>query len=742
MTESPAQTTLATPAQYLSGVGSMRAARLTKIGIRTAGDLLFCFPRDYEFPAPPSPIDQLREGQSASLVGVIVDAEIVSRTPGRSVFGAVVENETGAVRIVFYNQPFRAEQITFDRRVMISGEPKLNGLRWEFVHPQVTLLEDDGEISKPKILPVYPLTEGIKQNEMRRCVSASIESLAESLTEVLPVDLRDNATAALRAAEIDLRMPLPEIRHAIRQIHWPADRDDLKAARTRFVFQELLVMQLALAMRRRKLTTDLRSPALPASAILDARIINRFPFELTDDQRAAMRQIGLDLARQFPMNRLLQGDVGSGKTVVAIYAMMLAVGHSHQAVLMAPTEVLARQHFNTLTGMLADSRVRIGLLCGSLPAAERRETLRKAASGEIDLMVGTQALLHGIEFKSLALCVIDEQHKFGVRQRVQLRSGGIDPHYLVMSATPIPRSVAMTVFGDVELTTLREKPPGRREVNTYLGRPEWRQRWWAFVKGQLAEGRQVFVVAPRVSASPASASPASASPAGTSPAGTSPAGDVMQDDSETETPLEEDVSSVESLYDELRNETLAGYRVGLLHGRLSSDEKQRIMNSFAKREIDVLVTTTVIEVGIDVPNATVMTIMGAQRFGLAQLHQLRGRVSRGKHPGHVCVFTDGDQSPEEFERLKVFESTSDGFEMAEADFKMRGPGDVLGDRQSGLPPMRIADVLEDIDILQVAREIAQATIDEDPQLANPKWDSLRKQLMRRYGKRLELGDVA
>ncbi|QDV82734.1 ATP-dependent DNA helicase RecG [Planctomycetes bacterium TBK1r] len=723
MTENSIETTLGTPAKFLPGIGSLRAEKLAKIGLRTAGDLLFCFPRSYEFPAPPARVDQLREGQSASLVGTIVDAEIVSRTPGKSIFGAVVQNDSGAVRIVFFNQPFRAEQITFDRRVMISGEPKLNGLRWEFVHPKVTLLEDDGEIKKPRILPIYPLTEGVKQNEMRHYVNAAIDGLCETLTEVLPVDLRDQATAALRAAEIDLRLPLPDICTAVRSIHWPADQNDLAAARTRLVFQELLVMQLALAMRRRKLTTDLRSTPLPASAMLDARIINRFPFELTGDQKAAMKDVGRDMGRQFPMNRLLQGDVGSGKTVVAIYAMMLAVGHSHQAVLMAPTEVLARQHFQTLTRMLADSRVRIGLLCGSLTAAERRETLRKTASGEIDLLVGTQALLYGIEFKNLGLCVIDEQHKFGVRQRVQLRSGGVDPHYLVMSATPIPRSVAMTIFGDVDLTTLREKPPGRGSVNTYLGRDEWRDRWWTFVKKQLDEGRQAFIVAPRVSAQ--------ASP-------TQDDVEVPDEDSATD----EDVSSVETVYEELRTGTLAKYQVGLLHGRLSSDEKRAVMEAFADGETDVLVSTTVIEVGIDVPNATVMTILGAQRFGLAQLHQLRGRVSRGTHAGHVCVFTDGEQSPEEFERLKVLESTSDGFELAEADFKMRGPGDVFGSRQSGMPPLRIADLMNDIDVLQVAREIAQQTIDEDPELSDPKWDALKKQLMRRYGKRLDLGDVA
>ena len=712
MADASLEVSLATPAREI--VGLSKARLLQKIGLRTLGDLCFCFPRDYEFPAPPSRVDQLKDGEPASLVGTITDTELTARTPGKSMFGAIVQNETGAVRILFFNQPFRADQITFNRKVMISGEAKLKGFRFEFVHPKVTFLDGEGTVDKPRILPIYPLTEGVRQADMRNWVCQAFEALAPTLTEVLPVDLRDRATEQLREAGIDLRTPLPHIEDAIRQIHQPEDADQLRGARTRFVFQELLVMQLALAMRRRQLTTELRSSALPNSAMLDARITNRFPFELTGDQKSAMTEIARDMSRQYPMNRLLQGDVGSGKTVVAIYAMMLAVGNSHQAALMAPTEVLARQHFRTLNAMLQGSRVRIGLLCGSLTASERRQVLADAAAGEVDLIVGTQALLHGIEFKSLGLCVIDEQHKFGVRQRVKLRSGGEDPHYLVMSATPIPRSVAMTIFGDVDLTTLREKPPGRGSVNTYLGRPEWRERWWTFVRTQLNEGRQAFIVAPRV--------------------------DAAKNASGEE--AEEDVSSVESVYAQLSDDTLADYRVALLHGRLANDEKQQIMQLFADGEIDVLVSTTVIEVGIDVPNATVMTILGAQRFGLAQLHQLRGRVSRGTHAGHVCVFTDGEQSPEEFDRLKVFEETDDGFELAEADFRLRGPGDVLGARQSGLPPMRIANLLEDLDVLGVARQIAQDTIDEDPQLSDAKLETLRKQLLRRYGKRLDLGDAA
>ncbi len=706
--------TLSTRIEYLPGMGSARANRLARIGLKTVRDVIFLFPRDYERPAEWAEVPELREGKPASLVGTITDAEIVSRTAGKSVFGAIVENESGAVRILFFNQPFRAEQLTFDRRVVISGTPKLNGLRMEFVHPKVTILGDTEELPKPRILPVYPLTEGVKQSELRQLTAEMTESLADSLIEVMPENLRAAAADRLRAAGIEVEGALPAINVAIRSLHRPEDEPQLLAARTRLVFQELLVMQLALAMRRRKLTTDLHAPPLPPTAIIDARILNRFRFELTGDQRKAIEEIGHDMARQFPMNRLLQGDVGSGKTVVAVYAMMLAVAGGRQAVMMAPTEVLARQHYNTLTETLTASRVRIGLLCGSLHAQQRREVTAATAAGEIDILVGTQALVYGeIDFHRLGLCVIDEQHKFGVGQRVALRDGGVDPHCLVMSATPIPRSIAMTMFGDVDLSTLREKPLGRGTVNTYLGHDGWKDRWWGFVRDRLDEGRQAFVVAPRVAS-------------------------VLSDQDETG----EDVSSVESVFEDLCNGPLAEYRVGLLHGRMPNDAKQSVMNSFTTGRLQVLVSTTVIEVGIDVPNATVMTILGAQRFGLAQLHQLRGRVSRGTHAGHVCVFTDGEQPPDEYERLKIFEQTDDGFELAEADFRQRGPGDMLGRKQSGLPPMRIADLSEDVGVLMVARAMAQEMIDEDPDLGADELTELRGQVMRRYGKRLDLGDVA
>jgi ATP-dependent DNA helicase RecG len=742
---------LTTPLQYLPGMGPARADRLRKLGLRKAQDVLFFFPREHQFPPPPTRVADLREGVPATFVGKITDAELVSRTPGKSLFAAIVENESGAVRIVFFNQPFRAEQLTFYKMVRISGAPKLAGLRWEFTHPKYDMIDaeelegdaldvdgldedarDVGEMEAGKsnlatvpsgeILPVYPLTEGIKDYELRRLTRRVSHVLADQVIEVMPPSLRVAVAERLREAEIAILGDLPDIATTLRDIHNPPSAAALNAARLRLIFQELFVMQLALAMRRGSLTGRLQAPAMPCTPQIRQRILRRFPFELTSDQQRVINEIAQEMGRQFPMNRLLQGDVGSGKTVVAIFAMMLAVAAGHQATLMAPTEVLARQHFQTLTKILADSRVRIGLLCGSLTAAERRDTLAKIASGELDLIIGTQALVYDIDFHSLGLCVIDEQHKFGVRQRVRLRAGGVDPHYLVMSATPIPRSVAMTQFGDVDLSTLREKPAGRGEVHTYLADDKWRTRWWDFVRERIAEGRQAYVVAPRVGDS--------------LPASTDDF-DVMEKLDEAE-----DVTSVSRTFEQLRDETFKDYRVELLHGRMRPEVKQAVMQRFAEGEIDVLVSTTVIEVGVDVANATVMTILGANRFGLAQLHQLRGRISRGTHAAHVCVFTDGDRSPDESERLKVFEQTSDGFELAEADFRLRGPGDLLGRKQSGLAPLRIADLNRDVEILQVARAMAQELTDEDPEMAAIELAALREQVLRRYGHKLDLGDGA
>jgi len=576
---------------------------------------------------------------------------------------------------------------------VLSGVPRNRGFRWEMPHPRCQLLADDEQAVGGGILPIYGLTEGIPQHLMRRIVGRVVEQCAGIVEEVFP--------PALLA-----RWNLLGIQEALRTIHGPASESQLAAARHRLVYQELLVMQLALALRRLKSRQESRAPSLPATAKIDARILRLFRYELTADQRQAIREVAADMERDIPMNRLLHGDVGTGKTAVAQYAMLLAVAYGYQAVLMAPTEVLARQHARTLQQDLQQSQVRIGLLTGTLASAQRRDLVDAIGEHRIDVIVGTHAVLQSdVHFPRLGLVVIDEQHRFGVRQRAALRQAGLDPHYLVMSATPIPRTVTMTLFGDLDFSTLKQGPPGRQTVHTYLGAPEQRPRWWEFFRKKLREGRQGYVIAPLV------------------------------DEGSSES-----LANVEKMFERLVNEELEAFRVDLVHGQQKPPEKEAAMEAFRQGRSQVLVATSVVEVGVDVPNATLMTLENGERFGLAQLHQLRGRISRGAHPGYLCVFAES-ASTEAQQRLDAFRRVTDGFELAEIDFQLRGPGNLFGSQQHGLPPLRIADLQRDAEIVQQARADAQTLVQADPQLADPSLARLRRMTLLRYGRALELGDV-
>jgi ATP-dependent DNA helicase RecG len=650
---------------------------------------------------------------------VVEDIDQRNTSAGGCILGVLIRGRTGHLRAIWFNQPHMRERFTFGQHVMFSGKPKHEGLAWQMTHPRVEVLDDEEEEPVTKLLPVYPLTEGLQQWQMRKIVRAAVETYVPVLDEVFPGEY-------LEAHDL---LPLHQ---ALPQIHFPSDQASLDRARRRLVYQELLILQLALAVRRQQQHDQRKAPALEATAKIDARIRRLFPFELTAGQQKAISEIAADMAGPLPMNRLLQGDVGSGKTVVAVYAMLLAVAHGYQAVLMAPTEVLARQHAQTLERMLAarekgDSphlceapvgpfrqmgtvpffpRVRRASLTGGLTPNQRAALLQVIAAGEIDLLVGTQAIIQeDVSFAKLGLVVIDEQHKFGVRQRAVLKQAGPDPHYLVMTATPIPRSVTMTLFGDLDVSTLRDSPPGRQKVNTYLANEDQRAKWWDFFRKKLHEGRQGFVVTPLVEES-----------------------DVAE------------AASLDETYETLSNGELEAFRLGLIHGRLTPAEKDAAMDRFRSGETQVLVCTSVVEVGVDVPNATLMTIEGGHRFGLAQLHQLRGRISRGKFPGFCCVFGD-PQTDESRERLKAFVASTDGFELAETDFRIRGPGDIFGTKQHGLPPLRIADLLRDQSILEEARRDAHALASADPGLASEAHAKLRRMMLARYGKALELGDV-
>ena len=684
---------LATPAQYLKGVGPQRAHLLEKLGLQTARDILFCFPRDYQDMSELRAIGQLEENRMLSVCGHIEEIDMRNVGVDRSMLGVMVREGNQYVRAVWFNQPYMRERFSRGQKVLLSGKARLNGGRWEMAHPTVEHLGDDQQVPAGRILPIYSLTEGLSQWQMRRVVEGVLHSHTEAVEEVFPDDFLDKHN-------------LSPIRAALSQIHFPADRSSLERARQRFVYQELLVLQLALALRRQVLTVDRRAPALPVTAKIDARIRRLLPFELTGGQQKSISELSVDLAREFPMNRLLQGDVGSGKTIVAVYTMLVAVAHGFQAAFMVPTEVLARQHETTLQRLLGAGRVRIGLLAGAVTAAQRRETLEQISTGQLNIVIGTQAILNSnVQFANLGLVVIDEQHKFGVRQRASLRGAGIDPHYLVMTATPIPRTVSMALFGDLDVSTLSDSPPGRQAVYTYQTDESRRSQWWEFFRKKLREGRQGYVISPRV------------------------------EESES---LE--ISSLEQLFEELTNGELEAFRLDLIHGRMSSDEKERAMSSFRQGATQVLVATSVVEVGVDVPNATLMTIEDGQRFGLAQLHQLRGRISRGSHPGYLAVFAD-PQTEDAARRLQAFADSNDGFELAETDFRLRGPGDLFGTRQHGLPPLRIADLIQDATVLEQARSDAQIMVAADFNLRDPGFARLRRMVIVRYGKALELGDV-
>ncbi|MFP6613906.1 MAG: ATP-dependent DNA helicase RecG [Pirellulales bacterium] len=689
---SPAEL-LATPVQYMKKVGPQRAELLERLGLRTARDVLFHFPRDYQDLTDVRTIAELEEDTLVSVHGHVEEVELRNTRPGRTVLAVRVRQGDDQLRAMWFNQPFMQGHFHHGQHVLLSGKAKLNGPCWEMAHPRVQTIESDVEHPEGRLLPIYSLTEGLHQRQMHRIVEAAAEVYLEAVKEILPATFLD-------------RHQLLGIHQALEEIHAPTNQQMLEQARFRFIYQELFTLQLALALRR-NLRTALGSAAeLPATAKIDARIRRRFPFELTDGQQQAIREIAADMACDFPMNRLLQGDVGSGKTVVALYATMLAVAHGYQVAIMAPTEVLARQHERVFGEFLAASQVRTAVLTGGLTGTQRRATLAAMSDGDVDVVIGTHALVQSsADFARLGLVIIDEQHKFGVRQRAKLKQADPQPHYLVMTATPIPRTVTMTLFGDLDVTVIRDSPPGRQPVNSYLTEEDQRARWWEFFRKQLREGRQGYVVTPLVEESD-----------------------------------NWDVANLTETFEQLANGELSDFRLGLLHGRLAGKEKDAVMQKFRAAEYQVLVCTTVIEVGVDVPNATIMTIEGGERFGLAQLHQLRGRIGRGNHPGCCCLFADPG-SDESRRRLEAFVESTDGFKLAEIDFELRGPGDIFGTKQHGLPPFRIADLTRDAEVVETARRDAEALLATDRGLTDTAFTELRRRVLLRYGKVLNLGDV-
>ncbi len=692
------------------GVTPRNAEAFQRLGIRCVADLILHVPMRYEHELAEQTIAELQkqhERLRGDEVTLSVSGEIVSirSAPGRRGrrVEATIQDATGALRATWFNMPWLAQRLRPGLTVRVTGRASRRGDQLQMANPRWELIdgEQTPEPRSERYRPVYPASEELPSWQIERAVQTVLDAALAKLEDHLHEGYRRSRA-------------LPALADAYRMMHRPADADEPARARRRLALDELLLLQIGVMLKRRHRRRTLRAPALKHTEAIDRHIVARFPFELTDSQRGVVAEIGRDLSARTPMNRLLQGDVGAGKTVVALYGMLMAVASGHQAALMAPTELLAEQHADSIGRMLRGARVSIEVLTGSLPAPQRRELLTRLEAGQIDLLIGTHALLtEHVRFKNLALAVIDEQHRFGVHQRATIRSKSAAqdtddrtvPHILVMTATPIPRTLSLTIFGDLDVSTIRGMPPGRRPVTTRVCESAVADEIYREVAGRLAGGEQAYIVVPVI------------------------------DESDL------GLTDVHSHLQALSTGHLAGHRLAALHGRLSRDEREAVMTRFREGAIDALVTTTVIEVGVDVPNASIMVIEHAQRFGLAQLHQLRGRIARGTRAKSLCVLLADSSTPDAGARLEAIASTADGFVIAEKDLEIRGPGELFGARQSGLAPFRVAQLPRDLELLQLARRDAIEWVQDNPTLSGDRDALLRQRLLKAHGKALGLGDV-
>lgn len=669
-----------TPITELRGVGPKIGQLLAKLGVHTIRDLLYLHPRRYDDYTKMSPINRLSYGEIVTVIGTLWSIRTRRTRNNQTLIEAVVGDGTGKVQVTWFNQPWLANQLKGGTQIVLSGKveqylgrPRLNNPEWEPVLPE--------QLRTNRIVPVYPLTKGLGANKMRTLVKTAVDGYRRNIPDPLPETIR-------------ARQELFRLEDALLHIHFPRSQEFLHHARKRLMFDEMFLLQLGMLGHRRQWQ---ERPATPLEAHEGERIrfFNALPFEPTDAQKRVVAEIAADMARAVPMNRLLQGDVGAGKTIVAAAAMIVAVKSGVQAALMAPTEILAEQHYAGLSALLEPLGIRVRLLTGGTSSAEKEHVYFEASTGGADIFIGTTALIQpNVNFYNLGFVVIDEQHRFGVDQRGALRDKGVDdthPHLLVMTATPIPRSLALSVYGDLDVSILDEMPPGRQEIKTKWLRQVERERAYGFLRRQVQEGRQAYIIYPLVEES-----------------------DKL------------DVKAAVAEHERLQKVIFPDLRLGLLHGRMKSAEKDTIMRTFKQGDLDILISTTVIEVGIDVPNSTVIIIDGANRFGLAQLHQLRGRVGRGQHKSYCLLISDSSNDTA-VERLKALEDTNDGFQLAEKDLQLRGPGEFFGRRQSGIPELQLASLL-DMALLSTAREEAQTIFEHDPDLQRPEHQHLHQRV--------------
>lgn len=672
-----------TPVQYLKGVGPKTAEKFARLGVATVEDLLGLYPRRYVDYSDPAPVAAAPFDADTVVKAAVYSKRGAVRLPGgRTMVQVLAGDDSAALTLTWFNTHFAADSLRVGEEYFFEGRVRGTLTRREMANPTV---RTPAQVEKTPLAAVYPQTEGLGSGQIARCVARALEE-ADPLEEFLPPDFLT-------------RFKLPGRWQAIRDIHRPVSMAAAQAARRRLVFDELFTLQLGLGLLRSR-------GAAKASAVMKPADLAPFwaslPFAPTGAQRRAAGEICGDMTKTAPMNRLLQGDVGSGKTLVAAAAVYTAYKNGWQSALMAPTEILAAQHADTLDRLLGPFGVRVALLTGGMKAAARRTALAAIAAGEADLVVGTHAVIgEGVQFKALGLAVVDEQHRFGVRQRGLLAGKAAQPHVLVMSATPIPRTLALLVYGDLDISVLDELPPGRKAVKTYAVGGEKRRAMYGFLEKQIAAGRQVYIVCPLVEESDAEN-----------------AGDL---------------AAVTTYYTEVAKALLPGRRMGLMHGRLKAKEKAAVMEDFKAGRLDALVSTTVIEVGVDVPNATVMVIENAERYGLSALHQLRGRVGRGAAES-FCILVSDHGSEAVRDRLRFLCSTQDGFAIAKYDLEHRGPGDFFGDRQHGLPTLQLASLTTDTRTLAAAHSSAAELLEADPALTAPEHRALAGQVQRLFGR--------
>lgn len=645
----------------IKGVGEKAQQCFNKIKIESVGDLLEHYPRGYDEFKAVVPIDQIREGETVAVEGSLLARPQIKQRGNRKILTITLQDESGAVLVTWFNMPFLRNQLKMGTRYLLRGKVEKRNGRLQLVQPKIYSREEFYRMMG-KLRPVYPLTAGLTNNAVTKAVENALKETAD-LQEYLPLEIRK-------------RQHLVEYRNALRQIHFPANKKEMLEGRKRLVFDELFLYTLALSYIKKAGKKKSVHPIVPSDEVTE--LIAQLPFSLTAAQQRVYGEIREDMAGGYVMNRLVQGDVGAGKTIVAVLALYEVVKNGGQGAFMVPTEVLAGQHYKSVSGLLSDRGVRVGLLTGSLTAKEKREAREKIAAGAWDIVIGTHAIIQdGVEFSNLSLVITDEQHRFGVKQRETLFQKGQEPHVLAMSATPIPRTLALILYGDMDLSVIDERPADRLPIRNCVVGTEYRPNAYRFMKNQIDEGRQVYIICP------------------------------MVDESD-----EMELENVAIYTEELRDIFPSGVRIEGLHGKMRPAEKDGVMERFARGETDILVSTTVIEVGIDVPNATVMMIENAERFGLAQLHQLRGRVGRGAWQSY-CILMTAKETKESRERLGVLAGSNDGFYIANEDLKLRGQGDLFGIRQSGDQIFALADIFEDADLLRKAAEEARAFTEDE-----------------------------